>query len=188
MNRRKSSKGLTSKQRSFISDADHEAKRAGTPLTIWLTFTAPATVTSSPALLAPWFQKIRNKAGGEARRKGYTSAFVWTIEANPDGTNPHMNLAIHVPPEERNAFLKVATRWLPEGGVLWDDVDPDRDLIGYITKQLDHKASYALDLPYQPGIYVGKRCGATKSLMVDAIKGRSKPVVGSYVQQQNRAA
>ena len=188
MNWRKPSKGLTSKQCSFIDDAAHHAKRANTPLTIWLIFTAPPTVTNSQAATANLFLRLRKKVAGEARRKGFASANVWTVEAEEDGTNPHMNMAVHVPPEEREGFLEVALEWLPEGGVLWNDIDPDRDLIGYITKQLDHKATYAKKLPYQPGLYFGKRCGATKSLMVYPIKRHRTSTAAFSAPQQNRAA
>jgi hypothetical protein len=188
MNQRKPSKGLTSKQRSFVSDAAHQAKRAGTPLTIWLTFTAPPTVTHSQAATANLFLALRKKVAVEACRKEFASANVWTVEANEDGTNPHMNMLVHVPPEERKGFLEVVLKWLPGGGVLWDDIDPDRDIIGYITKQLDHKATFVQRVPYNPGLYFGKRCGATKSLIVSPIKSYRSSVAAYQSPQQNRAA
>lgn len=191
MNWRKPSKGLTSKERSFIGDTVHEAKRARTPLTIWLTLTAPARIASNPALTASWFRKMRNKAGVEARRNGYPSVIVWTIEANKDGSNPHMNLLVHVPPEEYEGFLKVALNWMPDGGVLWDEIDPNRDLVGYITKQLDYQARYRPDgkhLPYKPGLYHGKRCGASRALIKGPAKARRSPVAAYQEPQQSRAA
>lgn len=188
MNRRKQTKGLSSKQLTTMGDANHRAKTRGTPLNQFATFRPSPDRNLDAAGYAETFALIRNKLGGELRRRGVEPVFAWTIEANEDGSGAHMHVLVHVPQKHKEAVRKVMYGWLPEAtGVDVRDVYSN-DAINYICKQLDHHAAWARGMRYKPGLYAGKRCGVSKSLMVDPIKRQRAPVAGPDVQQQNRAA
>lgn len=188
MNRLKQTKGLSSKQLATLNEANHRAKARRTPLNTFATFRPSPDRNLDASGYAKSFAAIRNKLGVELRRKGVEPAFVWTIEANPDGTGAHMHVLLHVPEKHKEAVGKVIYRWLPEAtGVDVRDVYSG-DAINYLCKQLDHHASWARGLRYKPGLYAGKRCGVSKSLMIYPIKRHSPSVAAYQAPQQNRAA
>lgn len=188
MNWRKQSKGLSSKQLKQLDEANHRAKARRTPLNTFVTFRPDPDRNLDGAGLAKMFAAIRNKVGVELRRRGIEPAFVWTIEANEEGSGVHMHMLIHVPAQSKEAVEKVIYRWLPEAkGVDVRDVY-DQRAMNYVCKQLDHRAAWVRGLRYKPAPYAGKRCGVSKSLMVYAIKRHSPSVAVDLSPQQNRAA
>lgn len=173
MNCRKKTKGLNTDQVKALNSGWHHARTIGLPLNTFVSF-RPIDDTLEDKAFCDLFARLRNKLGVYARSRGFTPTFVWSIEANPDGSGLHLHVLIHVPKRHREHFERVCHGWLP--GAHEVDVRPAHqntlvsdgiryNAVSYISKQMTPQAWYMRGLRRQPGGPVlGKRGGVSANL------------------------
>jgi hypothetical protein len=176
-NMRRRTKGLNTDQVKELNYAWHHAATIGRPLNAFLTIRPIDIDDMSPGERCRVFSAIRNKLGVYARLRGFEPAFIWSREANPDGTGTgeHLHVLMHIPAKHRADFEKTVFDWLP--GAAEVDVGKAHQrtriasngkrhsAVGYISKQMTPQAWYGRGLNREPGgPILGKRGGTTKNL------------------------
>jgi hypothetical protein len=173
MNLRRMTKGLTTAQVKELNEAWHHAQRVGLPLNTFVTFRPFREMTDVEH--CEHYAAIRNKVGIYARQRGFTPAFVWSRESNPDGYGEHLHMLIHVPRRFREHFLKTVIGWDSDpAAIVVKDADQKtvmtddgyvHSAIGYLSKQMDNRARWRRGLrPQKPGPILGKRAGISATL------------------------
>lgn len=174
MNRRKTSKGLNTDQVKALDNGWHHAKRIGLPLNTFITF-RPFDDTLDDDAICELFARLRNKLGVYARQRDFKPTFVWSVEANPDGTGTHLHVLVHIPRRHRDHFERTCLGWMT--GAHEVDVRPAHqntvitsdglrhNAVSYLAKQMTPQAWYRRGLRRQPGgPILGKRGGVSANL------------------------
>jgi hypothetical protein len=165
---------LTHHQVGDILDAQHEARKAGMPLTVHITQRPPGADALSPSQRMEILQATINAYCTFARRHMFLSCFLWIREVEPDGTGEHFHILVHVPAKLVGTFREraEARRSFPEIKVtqarerLWQLSDGRWcSTATYIAKQMTPQARYKFRIPCKKGGKVwGARMGMSRIL------------------------
>jgi hypothetical protein len=176
MNRRRTTKGLSTKQVKEIHGAWHYAAYIRRPLNALISFRPfDPDGRLTPEDHCRIYGRFRNKLGVYARQKGFDLTYVWTRESNLDGTGEHLHVLMHVPRRHWQQFRDQVIGWHP--GPAEIDVTPadqrtritDHNkrlsAVGYILKQMDSRAWFKRGLIRKKGGPVfGKRGGVSRNI------------------------
>jgi hypothetical protein len=174
-NVRRLSKGLNTDQVKELNYAWQHAVRLGRPLNAFITIRPIEIDSKSFAERCRLLANVRNKLGVYARLRGFEPMFIWSREANPDGTGEHLHVLMHIPRKHRIEFENTVFDWLPGAAEVdvgqshhrtWIDGNGRRhSAVGYISKQMTPQAWYGRGLIRKAGgPILGKRGGTTKNL------------------------
>lgn len=155
----------------------HYALRTGCELNVLMTVNIAGFDARSDEAKAAARERILNNCGQFARRHGFPIVYVWTREAEVDGSGEHFHILLHVPRKFRTTFSACADRWLPD-----DEIDVRaadyrtrravdgrmHNVLLYIAKQMSPQACYRTPWRRQKGgRVVGQRWGCSRSLSAE---------------------
>ena len=174
-NVRRSTKGLNTNQVRELNYAWQHATNIGRPLNAFITIRPIDIDSTPPTERCRLFAAVRNKLGVYARLRRFEPMFIWSREANRDGTGEHLHVLMHVPRKHRTEFEITVFDWLSGAGEVdvgqahhrtWIDSNGRRhSAVGYISKQMTPQAWYRRGLVRKPGgAILGKRGGTTRNL------------------------
>lgn len=174
MNVRKLNGLLTHRQVADILNAQHQARKAGMPLTVHITQRLPNTDELEPALRLEILHATINAYRTFARRYKFPACYVWVREIAPDGTGEHCHILVHVPAKVQRLFQMRAEARRPFPEI---KATPACDRLrrlhdgrwystaAYIAKQMTPQAWYKFQIPREKGGKVwGARMGMSRNL------------------------
>ena len=95
-NVRRLTKGLNTDQVKDLNHAWHHAARIGRALNAFVTIRPIDIDDMLPVERCRLFTRIRNKLAVYARQHGFDAIFIWSRNANLDGTGEHLHVLMHI--------------------------------------------------------------------------------------------